>query len=109
MFFNGSTKDFDTLGLLTSIADRNNNATTLTYDQDRLTRITHAASRQMTFACGDPLNPNQVTAVQDAAGTAASYEYDGSGRLTTVRRPDGSYNRFNYDAEAPILSVTDTE
>ena len=109
IFFNGSTKDFDTLGRLISIFDRNDNATTLTYDQDRLTRITDAASRQITFTYGDPLNPNQVTAVQDALGTVATYEYDGAGRVTTVRYPDGSYNRFNYDAAALILSVTDTE
>jgi RHS repeat-associated protein len=107
--FNGSFKNFDSLGRLISVQDRNRNFTTLTYSQNRLTQITDAASRQITFTYGDLQNPNQVTAVGDVVGTIAMYNYDTSGRLVQVTYADGAFNRFNYDANSFILSVTDTD
>jgi RHS repeat-associated protein len=101
---------FDNAGYPISITDRNGNAKTLTYDpQRRLTQVTDAASRSITFSYADSLNPNQVTAVQDAVGVVATYTYDNSSRLTSVTYADGSFNRFNYDANSMIVRVTDTD
>lgn len=51
-----------------------------------------------------------------AAATAQTYEYDGVGRLTSVRYSDGSIERYTYDAngnitriEAAVASVEETE
>ena len=109
LLFSTKWKHFDASGRLISVEDRNGNILTLTYDQNRLIQATDAASRQLSFTYGDSLNPNQVTAVQDALGTVATYEYDSSGRLITVSYPDNSFNRFHYDEASLILSVTDTE
>jgi RHS repeat-associated protein len=101
---------FDSAGYPISITDSNGNVTSFTYDaQRRLTQIVDPALRSLTFAYGDPANPNQVTSIQDSVGTIATYQYDGSSRLFQVTYADGSFNRFNYDANSLILSVTDTE
>jgi RHS repeat-associated protein len=106
----GIGRSFSPAGLLTTIVDRYNNKTTLTYDQmGRVTQATDAALRSLKFIYGDPVNTSQVTSVQDAVGTVATYTYDSSGRMTKVSYPDGSFNNFNYDSSSRILSVTDTE
>jgi YD repeat-containing protein len=51
----------------------------------------------------------QVTTVQDAVGTVATYTYDGSSRLTLVTYPDGSALNFTYDSNSNVLSVTDSQ
>ncbi|HTM39199.1 MAG TPA: RHS repeat-associated core domain-containing protein [Terriglobales bacterium] len=109
-FPDGTGRNFSPAGLLVSFSDHWNNKTTLTYDQAaRVTTATDAASRSLTFVYGDPVNTSQVTSVQDAVGTVATYTYDSSQRLTKVSYPDGSFNTFNYDSASRILSVTDTE
>jgi RHS repeat-associated protein len=103
-----SWRYFDINGYPVSMKDRNGNTTNLTYDaQHRLIQVTDAAARSITFTYGDSANPNQATSVQDATGVIATYSY-ASGRMTQVAYADASFNRFTYDSNGLILSVTDT-
>ncbi|MGE5052921.1 MAG: RHS repeat-associated core domain-containing protein [Acidobacteriota bacterium] len=99
---------FNNSGYLISIADRNGNATGVTYDSsNRITQVTDAASRSVTFTyAGSSLQANTV---QDSTGTIASYTYDGSQRLTRVTYPDGSQYNFAYDANYLLTGVTDAQ
>jgi len=107
---NLSVREFDPSGVPAGIHDANGNRTSLTHDaQGRVVQVTDAAGRALTFTYGDPTNPTQVTGVADATGAIATYAYDGARRLTQVTYADGSYNRFTYDANSLILSVTDTD
>src|SRR5579863_10542881 len=73
----GNQRVFNSNGVLTAFVDRNGNQTNLTYDSSqRLIQVTDAASRKLTFTYGDPNNPAQVTSIQDAVGTIATYVYD---------------------------------
>jgi YD repeat-containing protein len=67
---------FNGAGNLLSLADRNGNTTTLTYDgSNRLSQVKDAAGRIVTFNYATPGYPNLVSTVQDATGTIATYTY----------------------------------
>jgi YD repeat-containing protein len=104
----GSKQIFDNAGYLTSIVDRNGNTTVLHYDGgQRLTAVTDAAGRSLSFNYGNGNFPNLATSIQDAVRVVATYSYDAGGRLTTVAYADGSSLNYSYDANGLILSVTD--
>src|ERR1051325_208745 len=104
-----SKMTFDSSGRLLSIADWNNNTTTLTYDGSmRLAQVTDAGARSLTFTYGDPNTSTVVTSVQDSVGAVATYQYDPTGLLLQATYADNAFNSFNYDLDAQILSVTDT-
>lgn len=107
----GTQRIFNSSNLLTSIIDRNNNQTTLTYDSsNRLATVTSPGGSTLTFTYGDTNNPMQATTVQDSVGTVATYTYDSSSRLTLVTYADGSALNFTYDPNSSmILSVTDSQ
>jgi len=110
-FKTGEQRTFDySTGLLTSISDRNGNTTQLTYDgTNRLTTITDAASRHLTFTYGNTSYPALVTAVGSDVGLSLSYVYDTSGRLTQVTKPDTTTVNFAYNTQSLISSVTDSQ
>jgi YD repeat-containing protein len=110
-FKNGETRVFDsTTGNLLSIADRNGNTTQLSYDgTNRLTTVTDAAGRSLTFSYGSP-NSFLVTGVTSSVGSySVSYSYDAQNRLKQVTYPDQSTLNFAYDANSLISSVTDSQ
>lgn len=109
-FADGTQKLFDINGHLTTLVDRNNNQTKLTYDgSGRLAQVTDAASRSLTFTYGDAQNINQATIMSDSTGTVASFVYDASSRLTSVTYPDNSGASFLYDTNSFISSVLDPQ
>jgi YD repeat-containing protein len=104
----GTQRTFNAGGRLLAITDRNGNQTTVAYDSsNRLSAVTDAAGRSLTFSYGDPNNPYQATAVQDAVGLIANYAYDSSSRLLRVTYLDGSSLNFAYGSSSMITSVTD--
>ena len=108
----GTKRIFNAGGYLTSLIDRNGNTATIAYDgSNRITTVTDAASRVITFSYNDPANPNQATSVADSVGTIASYTYDSSSRLTQVTFADSSFNTFVYDSggNSLINSVLDSQ
>jgi RHS repeat-associated protein len=106
----GTQRIFSQPGYLLSIVDRNGNQTTLTYDSsNRVTKVTDAAARVLTFNYANSSLQNLATSIQDAVGTVATYGYDTSRHLTSVTYADGSAINFNYDANGLIASTTDSQ
>jgi RHS repeat-associated protein len=109
-FSDGTTRAFNNNGYLTALTDRNGNKAIVSYDSsNRITTVTDAANRSITFSYTDANNPGQATSAQDSTGTIATYTYDVYTRLTKVSYADGSFLTFNFDPslEFPITSVLD--
>jgi len=106
-FQNGEKRLFSASnGALTSIVDRNGNATQLTYDSsNRLTTVTDPASRHLNFNYNG--SSTLVSSVTSDVGLTLSYAYDTQGRLTQVTKQDNTTISFGYDAQNRITSVTD--
>lgn len=107
-FQNGEQRRFDaSTGNLIAIIDRNGNITTVAYDSSgRLSTVTDAASRQLTFTYGS--SGTLVATVSSSVGVSLSYGYDSQGRLIQVTRPDLTTVSFAYNAQSLITSVTDS-
>lgn len=107
VFPNGEKRTFDPkTGVLTEILDRNNNATTLTYDSNgRLTTVTDAAGRHLYYSYGP--STFLVSSVTSDFGESVSYSYDSQGRLSQVTEPDGSIFSYQYDSNSFITAVLD--
>ena len=107
-FKSGEKRMFDSsTGRLTSIADRNGNTTSLTYDTTgRLSSVTDAAARHVFFNYPDGSSP-LVSSVTTDVGLSLSYLYDPQGRLSQVTRPDSTTITFQYDASSNITAVLD--
>lgn len=107
---NGTKKLFDSsTGLLTSIVDRNGNATVLSYDTaNRLTTVTDPASRHLYFNYPNS-SSRLVGSVTSDVGITLTYTYDNLGRLTRVSKPDGTTVSFDYDANSMITAVRDSD
>jgi YD repeat-containing protein len=105
-FQNGEQRLFSiATGKLISIADRNGNATQLSYDYlGRLVTVTDAASRHLYFSYGTYL----VTSVTSDFGESVSYSYDTSGRPSQITEPDSSTLSFTYDSNSFITAVLDS-
>ena len=101
----GSVRQFNSGGKLLSLADRNGNQTTLSYDANgNLTSITDPFGRVLTLTT----NANgQVISVSDSMGVIASYAYGSSNKLLTVTYADGSGFQFGYDGANRLITVTD--
>lgn len=99
-FKNGEQELFDiNTGVLTSIVDRNGNATVLTYDGlNRLATVTDSASRHLNFTYASGTS-YLATGVSSDTGISLTYSYDSSGRLLQVTKPDQSKLNFEYDPD----------
>jgi YD repeat-containing protein len=107
-FQNGEQRRFDkTTGNLIAIIDRNGNTTTVAYDTSgRLSTVTDAASRYLTFNYTG--NSSLVSSVSSSVGISLSYSYDTQGRLAQVTKPDQTTVIFAYDSHSRITTVTDS-
>lgn len=103
----GSSRLFSTSGYLLSITDRNGNQSTITYNGSNIATVTDPAGRVLTFNYANPVVPNQVSSIQDAAGVIATYTYDANSNLTQVTYADGSSLAMGYDGSNQLTSVTD--
>lgn len=110
-FKDGMTRSFDSAnGLkLTSIADRNGNTTTLSYDSvsGNLIQVLAPSGVALGFQYGNAQFPNVVTTVTSVAGNVL-YAYDANGNLTSATYADGSANNYAYDSNSLLTSVTDS-
>ncbi|MFN8526493.1 MAG: DUF6531 domain-containing protein [Chloroflexota bacterium] len=93
-----------TPGRLLSIADRNGNTTSLTYDgSGKLTGVTAAGGRGLTIA----YSGNRISSVTDPLGRVVSYGYNGAGNLVTVTDQRGKVWSYSYDASHLLTQATD--
>jgi RHS repeat-associated protein len=108
-FKDGSQKIFNSGGYLTKRIDHNGNTTTVAYDaSNRITSVTNAANRMLTFNYTG--SSRLVTSIQDSTGVIATYTYGASSTLTRVTYADGS--QLNYDqnnAQTLITAVADKD
>jgi YD repeat-containing protein len=108
-------------GPLSSIIDRNGNATALNYEvnqqgvETRLLSVSDAAGRHLYFTYGDPNAAFNVTGVTSDSGSGINltYDYDrsaysGTPILIQVTQADNTFATYNYDLFNNILSVNDT-
>ncbi|MBI5741808.1 MAG: RHS domain-containing protein [Nitrospirae bacterium] len=92
-FFDGRTEEFNSLGLLTAVADRNGNRTTLTRgDNNRLTGITDPSGRVISVI-NDAYS--RITSMTLPDGKVIGYSYEAAG-LDQVSYPDGSMREYEY-------------
>lgn len=95
-------------GWLTSIIDRNGNATQLTYDAlNRLVTVTDPGGRHLYFSYANNTS-YLITSVTSDVGISLAYAYDSQGRLTQVTKPDQTTESFTYDSNSRIITVTDS-
>ncbi len=97
----GTKKNFNSAGYLTSIVDRNGNTTTIALDaanQNRILSVTDPAGQVLTFNYTNAQFPRLCTSISDTVGTAASYIYDSTGRLSSVTYADNSQYVFQYNS-----------
>jgi RHS repeat-associated protein len=108
-FADGTQRLFNGSGYLTAILDRNGNQASVSYDaSNRISQVTDAASRTVTFAHANASFPALATSATDASGTVATYSYV-AGRLSQVLYPDASQLNFAYDGNNLLTSVTDAQ
>jgi RHS repeat-associated protein len=101
----GSVHQFDSTGKLISLADRNNNQTTLAYNgSGKLVSVTDPFARVLSFTTN--LN-GQVVSISDTIGTIASYTYGANNTLVSVTYADNSGFQFSYDGSSRLTAVTD--
>ena len=96
---------FNSSGVLTSEAERNGNALTMTYSGGRLESVSDSAGRKLTFAYN---SEGRVTSAKDPLGHTVKYTYE-KGELATVTQPGETKLRwkFKYGTLAQLTSETD--
>lgn len=124
--FKDQTKHiFDAAGKLIQLVDKNNNTTTLTYNNGLLAQVSDSASRSLLFAYDgsdrldnitDPINrtvsftydpEGNLASVTDLNGETTTYAYDSHG-LTTTTDPLGHIIlRNTYDSESRVIEQED--
>ncbi len=92
---------------LTSITDRNNNVTTLTYSSGNLTLITDTYGRSIQLGYN---GNHHLTSVIDPMGEATTFSYNGAGNLLIgITDPAGKTTTYTYNALNQITSKTDRD
>lgn len=100
----GTTAQFTTQGLQTSVSDRNGNQTTYTYNgSGQLTTMTDPTGQVTIFA----VTGGRVTTITDPANRVTQLEYDGAGNLQRLRSADASAVSFDYDSHHRLIRRTD--
>lgn len=97
--------NFDTGGKLTSIADRNDNTTTVAYDVDGyLSTVTDPGGRQLTFT----VDANgRITQITDPLSRTVGFTYDANGDLVTVTDVKDGTSDFTYSNHR-LTTITDS-
>ncbi|MFN2497739.1 MAG: DUF6765 family protein [Pyrinomonadaceae bacterium] len=101
----GSVRQFNSLGKLSSLADRIGNQTTLTYSNGgKLAAVTDPVGRVLSFTTN---SNGQVLSISDTMGTIATYTYGAGNQLLSVTYADNSALQFAYDGNLQLTAVTD--
>lgn len=93
----GTVREFNAYGLLTSKTNRKGHTTSYTYDSDYLlTEITAPSGKSygVTMEAG-----GKITRIALPDGESISYEYDNDNNLISVTNPEGNVRRYEYDDE----------
>lgn len=102
----GNQKKFSSGGYLLEIIDSNSNKVTITYSNNRITKVTDGAGKVITFSYTD----NYLTGITDPAGrtTTFNFAFDSSGNntgyLRSISYPDGKSTTFYFGAAGGRMS-----
>lgn len=103
-FQDGRVHQFNPVGKLISLADRNNNQTLLAYDANgNLASVTDPFGRVLSITSSN----GRVLSISDSVGVVATYTYDSGDKLLTVTYADNSGYQFSYNSSNLLTSVTD--
>ncbi len=95
-------KIFNSLGWLVDIIDSNANKVSITYNDNRITKVTDGANKEITFS----YTGNYLTGITDPAGRTTNFVFgiDDNGNQTDYLRsisyPDGKNTTFYYNTNA---------
>jgi RHS repeat-associated protein len=97
-------RNFDGLGRLTSIVDKNANTLSLTYSNSALAIIADASGRQIFFQSD---TSGLITRLTDPLGRAIQFIYDGQTNLVAVIDANNGTNRYSYDTNHQMTAAFD--
>lgn len=93
---------------LSNVVDATGNASTLTYDGSfRITSITDALGRSISFSYSLTNDQLKITKVTDPFGRFASFEYT-AGKLTKIIDPIGIQSEFTYETDSDFINSLTT-
>ncbi len=92
-YADGSYKSFNSSGFLTNIHDKNANCVSITYSNNRISRVTDGAGKYISFTYN---TDNYLQSITDTAGRITVFLYNSSGYLTSVSNPDSTSTSYTY-------------
>lgn len=108
----GSKYNFDTVGKITSLIDRYQNAITFTYTGSDITTITDSTGRFATIGYDQSTTPHRILTVTDPNYNVYNFSYQGS-NLYRVTNPEATYGagrgywEYQYNADGLLRSKRD--
>ena len=103
-FKSGDMMTFDSTGSLTSMVDRNNNTTSLTYTGNNLTRVTDSVGRSINMTYD---GQGRITSATDPIGRTWTYSYNPAGYLSAVTDPLNNSMQYSYGSSGLMQTITD--
>ena len=101
----GSSKNFDSSGLISEIKDSKGNKLRIERDENsHILYVIDACNQKAEFEYN---SQGKISKIKDPAGTYYEYEYDDNGDLKEVKYPNGQSTKFTYDDKHRIKSVID--
>lgn len=95
------------VAFLTSITDRNGNATPITLNPNipgQVVQVTDPVGRSLNLAYD---GAGRVATITDPIGRAVQYTYNSQGTLASVTDPAGGVTQYGYDTQNRLITVTD--
>jgi len=96
--------DFDVLGRLSTITDRNGNVTSLTYYGTLLGTVSAPDGRDLVFTYN---TDSRLSQIEDPLGRTVGFGYDALADLVVVTDTLGYTTTFTYDTNHRLLTITD--
>lgn len=101
---NQTRYNFDSLGRLSSIVDKNANAINLSYTGSNLTQITDTVSRNINLTYD---GNSRIILITDPIGRTIQFFYDVFGNLASSTDMNGNVTNYTYDENHQMLTVVD--
>ncbi len=96
---------YDSQGRLSTVTDPVGRVTSLAYDAlGRLSGITDGAGRATTYGYD---TKDRLASVTDSEGMVTTYGYGGDGRLAYAADPSGRWTSWTYDDAGRVVSIVD--
>jgi len=104
----GTLKEYNSNGVLTSIADRNGNVEAYTHDSlGRLILITDPVGLETILTYGDDGSCQGILlSVSDPANRLTQFQHDNQCNLVSITDPGGATKEYQYDNQHLVLQQT---